>query len=191
MYPKLTRPDRKFNAAGEFSIGVRMSEADAADLIEALSADLEEAYKRFCADEGKKKLKRSEHLPWKIVEDDAGEATGDIMFKGKMTHRVEPKNGDPFEQTPSVFDAAGNPMSDTVGGGSIVRMNAEVYAWYTAALGVGISLRLRAVQVIELVAPGGNAESYGFEAEDGFVTAPTSEPAATTADGGGDDSEEF
>ena len=54
-------------------------------------------------------------------------------------------------------------------------MSVELATWYVPALGFGYSLRLRAVQVIELVEYSGgggadNAESFGFgEVKGGFV----------------------
>ena len=38
-----------------------------------------------------------------------------------------------------------------------------------AAIGAGITLRLRAVQIICLVESGGTAESFGFDEEEGYA----------------------
>ena len=53
-------------------------------------------------------------------------------------------------------------------------MSVDLATWYVHALGFGYTLRLRAVQVVELVeysgASGDNAESFGFDqVKGGFV----------------------
>jgi len=54
-----------------------------------------------------------------------------------------------------------------------MKVSAELMPWYTAMAGAGVSLRLRAVQITELVEGGaGSAEGYGFDkVEGGFVAA--------------------
>ena len=56
-----------------------------------------------------------------------------------------------------------------VWGGSQIKVSAELIPYYTQMVGAGISMRLRAAQVIELVEGGSNSEGYGFKKEDGYV----------------------
>jgi hypothetical protein len=71
-----------------------------------------------------------------------------------------------------LFDAKGKPLSKDIkiGGGSKMKVSYEILPYYTAIAGAGISLRLKAVQVIDLVeySSGGSGESYGFGKEDGY-----------------------
>ena len=56
-----------------------------------------------------------------------------------------------------------------VGGGSKVKMAIKPYTWYSPSLGFGVSLQLKALQIIELVAPsasGAGASSFGFTSEE-------------------------
>jgi len=50
-----------------------------------------------------------------------------------------------------------------------VKVAFQLNPFYTAQIGAGIGLRLKAVQVIDLIEPqGGSASSYGFGEEDGY-----------------------
>lgn len=52
--------------------------------------------------------------------------------------------------------------------------------FFVAALGAGVSLRLQAVQIIELVQGGERtAASYGFEDEEGYTAEPEDLPFST------------
>ena len=110
-----------------------------------------------------------------------------------MKARVKPKNGDEFEQAPKLFDAKQNELDRkkvSVWGGSKMKVNFEVVPYMAAATkSAGITLRLRAVQVIELVSGGGgNAESYGFGEEEGYANeAPFSDASDETTGGAGAD----
>ena len=58
-----------------------------------------------------------------------------------------------------------------IGSGSILKMAVEVNTWFVPSQGFGYTLRLRAVQVLDLVEYGGGGDgSFGFGAEaDGYV----------------------
>ena len=59
---------------------------------------------------------------------------------------------------------------ESIWGGSVLRISADLIPFYVAAVGAGVSLRLKAVQIIDLKTGGGaGAESYGFEATKGYV----------------------
>ena len=78
------------------------------------------------------------------------------------------KTGETWKNTVKLFDAKGKPTKVKVGGGSRIRVSAEINPYYTPTIGAGVSLRLKAVQIEELM-QGGDATSYGFdEIEDGF-----------------------
>lgn len=175
-WPKLNEPDTKFDAKGVYSVQLRMPEADAAAMI----ADLTSQYESYYADqvkEAKKKLKRCD-FPWSEVTNDAGNPTGEVEFRFKMVAKIETKDGRSIEQRPILFDAKMRPMNDRVGGGSIIRVGFEPHLWFVPATGVGLSLRLKAVQVLELREGGGRtAADFGFSEEEGFETAFADEEA--------------
>lgn len=182
IWPKLNEPDRKFQPEGVYEVTLRLPESEADVLIAKFMEVHAESYRVICSKEGKKALKKAA-LPWKPAEDwdketeSKVEKPGFIDFKFKMKAKVTPRNGKSWEQRPALFDAKLNPLpvdSDPVGGGSIIRISTEVYCWYSASLGFGLTLRPKAVQVLELKTYTTDSGSHGFEAEDGFtVSAPS------------------
>lgn len=162
-YPWITKPDTKFNADGEYSIALTLRDDDAAIstlLNEALEKSVEKA-----KEENKGKKIKSADSP--VVENE----DGSITLKFKLKAKVTPKNGEPFEQRPALFDAKNKPLGKDIkiGGGSKVKVAYEIIPFYTALVGAGVSLRLKAVQVIDLVEySGGDGGSYGFGQEDGY-----------------------
>ena len=167
-YPHLLEPDRKFNQKGIYCVELVLDGEDAEKLTAQIEGWYEEAYALMCKREEKKKLKRAA-LPMAAVEDANGEETGGTAYRFKMKALVETRDGRSWEQRPDLFDSDGKPMKDNIGPGSLIRVAGEVYPWYSATLGVGISLRLKAVQVLELsVGAGGSAEGYGFDKEEGY-----------------------
>jgi hypothetical protein len=66
-----------------------------------------------------------------------------------------------------------DPMKTNIGAGSMLKVAFEVHRFYVALLGAGVSLRLRAVQVLNLVEPtSSDAEAYGFVEEEGYEATP-------------------
>lgn len=184
IFPKLNEPDRRFKAEGEYKVTLRLPDAEAKPMIERINAIRKEAYNEECKKNGNKKLKLAA-VPWAPATnwDKETESKVDLPgftdFKFTLKAQVTTKAGKSWEQRPALFDAKLNPIpedSDPIGGGSVIRVNAEVYPWYTASLGFGISLRCRGVQVIELKTYGGSkdATAFGFSAEDGFAAAASS-----------------
>lgn len=174
QYPYLTKPDTKFNPDGEYKISVEIPGAAAQDIVTFLDEQFEASVAKAKKENPGKKIKEGD-VPYS-VDDDSGKVTVRFKLKAKVT----PKMGDPFEQRPALFDAKGKPIgADTkIGGGSKVKVAYELVPYYTAIAGAGISLRLKAVQVIDLVefSGGASSEAYGFGEEEGYEAEDT--PAA-------------
>ena len=194
-YPYLTNPDTKFNPDGEYKVSLIVAGDDASKAIDFLTEKHNASVAQAKKENAGKRVKEGE-LPF-IENDD-----GTVTFKFKMKAKVTPKKGDPFEQKPALFDAKGKPLTGEpkIGGGSTIKVSYEVVPYYTAIAGAGVSLRLKAVQIIELkeYSGGGNAESYGFGEEEGFEADdedndPPFDTDKTTAGGdtGGADEEDF
>lgn len=164
-YPHLTHPDTKFNPDGEYKVSLIVAGDDASKVVNFLTEKHKAAVAQVKKENARKRVKEGD-LP--IIEN----ADGTVTFKFKMKAKVTPKKGDPFEQKPALFDAKGKPLTGEtkIGGGSVIKVCYEVVPYYTAIAGAGISLRLKAVQVLELkeYSGGGDAESYGFGEEEGF-----------------------
>lgn len=183
-WPRLHEPDVKFKAEGEYSIKLKLSGAPAAELVTIIDEQHQASYetnkKAIAEAKAKEKnpKKRAEiperaDVPYKeLYEND--EPTGEFEFNFKMkASGVSKKTGKPWARKPGVFNAKGKPLSTEekakVGGGSVVKVAYEITPFYTAALGAGVSLRLEAVQILELKSFGDrSAGAFGFGEEDGY-----------------------
>lgn len=172
LYPKINEADTKFDANGKFSCDI-IVDADAGAEFKALCEELlEEYYSKVCADakkQGKKKPKLGVSSPVEVHDEDDGTYIIKCRRPAKV---VSKKTGKTYEFSIKQFDAKGAPCKVDVGSGSVVKCAVEPNFYDSPALGVGMSLRLQAVQVLELVEFRGSekAESFGFAEEDGSFT---------------------
>ncbi len=98
---------------------------------------------------------------------------GDIVFKAKTNAVIKTKAGDVIEKTMAVFDKKGKPMDEEmeVGNGSTIRLCMLLRPFYASATVYGIQLLLKAVQVLNYVAPAAgvvSADDCGFDVEEEF-----------------------
>lgn len=165
QYPYLTKPDTKFNPDGEYKISLEIPGAAAQDIVTFLDEQFAASVAKAKKENAGKKIKEGD-VPYSVDED-----SGKVTVRFKLKAKVTPKQGDPFEQRPAIFDAKGKPLQDAkIGGGSKVKVAYELVPYYTAIAGAGVSLRLKAVQVIDLVefSGGASADAYGFGEEEGY-----------------------
>lgn len=105
--------------------------------------------------------------------DENGNETGRVYVKAKAKAEGVTQSGKKWAFKPAVFDGTNTPFPEenppAIGNGSICRAAITAFP-YAAAIGYGVSIRLDALQVINLIEYNGkSAESYGFEAEeDGY-----------------------
>jgi len=174
QYPYLTKPDTKFNPDGEYKISLEIKDPTlSAPLVTFLDEQFAASVAKAKKENAGKKIKEGD-VPYSVDED-----SGKVTVRFKLKAKVTPKQGDPFEQRPAIFDAKGKPLMDAkIGGGSKVKVAYELVPYYTAIAGAGVSLRLKAVQVIDLVefSGGASADAYGFGEEEGYEAEDT--PAA-------------
>jgi hypothetical protein len=177
VYPHLNEPDTEFDKEGNYSTKLAIATEHVGELLEKLEEFSEESYKQHCMEQKKPKLKRHNN-PWDEEFDRDGQATGNMLFKFKM--RAKTRQGSDLR--PVVVDAKKNPMSDQIGAGSKMRVAFEARGWFVPSLGAGVSLRLRGVQIIDLVewSAGASASSLGFGEESGFETSNDVTPKKTT-----------
>lgn len=155
-YPKLTRPDTKFKAEGEYSTSLTMDKKSAQPLIN----QIEEAY----VEEFGQKAVAKANYPFKEDE-------------GKITFKFKSKN------KPKLFDAAGKPIRDgeelNVGSGSVLKVAGAISCRAVSGKNYA-TLYMNQVQIIDLVEFSGSP----FEAEEGGFVAeePASGFGADTSD---------
>lgn len=222
-FPALTKPDTKFNPDGEYKVGIilpadaintdpgkykgqgimAMLNEAANSVFEKTKAELEASLPELKGEKlakAKKALAELKlgDLPAKSEYDDDGNETGNIILNFKMkAQRKDKKTGQVKKMAPKLFDAQGNELTGGVDvwGGSIVKVAGSLNPFYVPGTNTcGVGLRLAAVQVIELRSSGGgDAASYGFGKEDGYVSdqEPAGAPTGDTDGGEEDETPEF
>jgi hypothetical protein len=183
IHPWLHKPDTKFEATGVFKVTLRLPADEATDLVqkirEVVKVKYAEAKEINAKNEanGKKSKEIKVAKPFHPVVGEDQEETGELDFVFKMKHIITLDDGSTREMRPVILDSHKNELNPVpeIRYGSVLRVNAHIdpYLQNMDQIKVGATLRLRAVQVIELAqAPGSNrsASSFGFEAEEeGFV----------------------
>lgn len=203
----INKPSTKFKPEGEYSVTLALP----ADVATAMQADFkklaDEAFAGYLNDEkdAKKKALLAKYtvvVPGSEDLNDAGEPTGRVAFKFKQVAVIKPKDPkkEAFEPKIGIFDGTNSPIPSgvLVGKGSEMKIAYEAVPYAMASKKeVGVTLRLKAVQVIKLVKYGGaqNASDYGFEADDnaesygGDGTDAPAEAGGSTTPGTGDGTE--
>lgn len=174
-YPWLTTPDTRFNEEGEYAVQLLLPEDD--PKVKALVKRIKDTYEEFRAtlDDPKKAKKRPESFGFSPDIDDNGDETGYIVFKFKAKTGYINKKGERVELAPPpLFDAKLKPLPDgmSIWSGTTMIINFTPSAYFQGK-NCGVTLRLNACQIIELVSGGASrdAGSYGFEDEEGFSVA--------------------
>lgn len=178
-FPKLNSPDTKFDADGVYEVRIALPDAEAKPLIDAaleVRARMKTLQEALRSDPNRE-IKLAPDVPWRQAKDRAKNPVPGMMefhFKMKATFKLKDEkeaDGRPKMGTarPLLFDAMNKPIDPKVTiirGGSRVKVAGTIASYYTDKLGVGVTLRLQAVQVIEL-AKDRDAASFGFGQEAG------------------------
>jgi hypothetical protein len=167
-YPKLIEPETKFTPEGHYKVTAVIPAEEAGPLADQLDA-LYEAHKASLkAQAPSQKFKAID--PSFGYEDIDGKPCFTISVK--MKAKGMDRDGRSWSAVPALFDASGAPVKDRealrgMWSGTTGRVSFEACPFYQPALGAGITLRLKAVQILKLVESGGSAGSFGFQEEAG------------------------
>ncbi len=167
VYPHLIKPDVRFNELGEYKVTLKVAKQDASEMVKEIEKSIEDSLAKAEKDNKGKSVK-SAPKPYK-------EESDHVFFKFKMkASGVNKKTQEKFTQRPQLLDSKKNPISPntSIWGGSIMKVAYQPVPYFTPMLGAGVSLRLKAVQVIKLVE--GKSDNV-FKEEDGFETKPEKE----------------
>jgi hypothetical protein len=167
-YPKLIEPETKFSPEGHYKVTAIIPAEKAGPMADQLDA-LFEAHKAS--------LKaQAPSQKFKAVDPSFGyeEIDGKPCFtvSVKMKAKGMDRDGRAWTASPALFDATGAPVRHreslrSMWSGTTGRVSFEACPFFQPAIGAGITLRLKAVQIIDLVESGGSADSYGFQEEAG------------------------
>ena len=163
VYPHLSKADVRFKAEGEYKVDLEVEGSEAEEMKTMLNSLAEQSVKQAQEKTGKKTIKKA-NLPFK-------EEDGKTIFKFKMkASGTNGKTGDNFKQRPALFDnelKPINPEETQIWGGSVLRVSYQPALWFTPMLGAGVSLRLKSVQVKNLVEGASQSDASGFDKVDG------------------------
>jgi hypothetical protein len=191
LWAKVFEPDTKFDPNGTYSIQVTIPEEEATGICEYLDKVVQDRFDEEVKAFPKKKNSLSTKAAYEPHYDKDGNETGLVEFRFKLKAKVQTRDGSLYDQKPIVVDAKRNPMdsNNLIGNGSVVKVAFEPIPYVMASTKqVGVSLRLKGVQVIELVEYGNGGASM-FDEEEGFV-AEKMEMATSPFDDGMDDTNE-
>lgn len=115
--------------------------------------------------------------PYFPETDKEGDETGNVCFRFGAKSEFKDKSGKVKPIHIGLFDTKKQPTTDEIGMGSTIKVAYKAVPWVNPRLEYGCTLRIIAVQVIELVAPGGGgADASMFDEEDGFEAETKAKP---------------
>ena len=181
MYPYLTEPvsfsqsEKKQlpDEDGTYLVDLVLNGKDAEGIMghidRALDASFEKAKE---VKKGSRKKPEKADAPYQEMEDDQGELNGNIRFRFKLRGKGKnPKTGKTWTQRPAIFNCKGvpYPSGTEIWGGSQIKVAFETIPYFMNSTNkAGVTLRLKAVQVIDLVTGGEKtADAFGFVEEEG------------------------
>lgn len=181
VFPWISKSDTRFDADGVYKTSLAVPFEEAQGFIAALekardafiaTLDVAQQQQYTAAPVYVDEMSRPKFEPDATDEEKAAikktflpEPTGNVLFKFKLNSKVTPRDPDkePFTQAPVVVGAAdGVAITEPVYNGSVIRVRGQIAPYTSAASKVaGLTLRMKAVQVIELVSGSGGGNS-GF-----------------------------
>ena len=143
-WPYLIEPDIEFNPDGLFHTKLSCKKSESVNIKKAIDDMIAQEVKKQHDQNPDKAIKKS--LPYT----EEGE---EIIFNFKMKAKGTRKSdGKPFTQEPNIVNADLTPFNkdQKIWGDSILKITFEPYAW-NMPVGIGCTLRIKTVQVLELV----------------------------------------
>lgn len=171
VFPYLIKPDTEFDSDGIYHTileidpdsEIKTNKGESVGTLEEfLTEARDEAIADFKKESGKKRVKTPD-APFGIYEE-----TGKFQVKFKQKARIK-VDDEMVDVKLAIYDAKGKPFKGkNLGGGSKIKIAFEVAPYGNNAIGAGITLRPKAIQIIELVKGGATASTFGFGEEEGF-----------------------
>ena len=144
QWPYLTEPDIEFNPDGLFHTKLSCKKSESVNIKKAIDDMIAQEIKKQHDKDPNKAITKS--LPYTEEGDD-------IIFNFKMKAKGTRKSdGKPFTQEPNIVNADLTPFNkdQKIWGDSTLKITFEPYAW-NMSIGIGCTLRIKTVQVLELV----------------------------------------
>lgn len=171
IWPTLIKPDTKFDEDGVYKTKLKANGPQAEAFRELIEKVQQEELERQIQDaEAKKKGsgKRVKLADLPLEEDEDGNLIFNFKSKAKFKDQ---KTGQMVDRKVALFDAKGKGLTHDVklGTGTVARVSCFVAPFYTALLGAGVTLRIRAVKILKLkeYSASGSADQFGFGDDEG------------------------
>lgn len=195
IWPNIDKPNTRFNADGVYEVKGAFTEEE----FEAIKTRLDKLLQQTVQEVHKvvPKAKKANVLtPYEEELDDNGDETGRYILKLKRNAAFKGRDGEMVHTVVQVFDPAGNRMKPVpgIGGGSTLLASFRAKGFYVPAIGIGVSLRLNAVQLLNLIPKGdggGSAEDFGFGTDGESFVQEVDPDLISGSDGSDEDNEEF
>ena len=161
-------PDTTYKAEGQYHVKLQLSGQEA----DAMRSQVDQAHANWKSEVNKTKGPKTyqEFMPYKVVLGDDGLEAG-IQFHFKMkASGVNSRTGQAFTQRPMVVgpDKAPLPTNIKIANGSTGKVAYEM-APYQHGASLGVQLRLRGVQVLNLIEWNGDSNGDDiFDVEEGY-----------------------
>jgi len=155
-------PDTKFKKEGEYKLIVRCkNDEETQEFINKIKTILKD-YKILKEKELGKDLPEAGY-PWEEVKVGENNSISNIEFTFREDGSYRSK-GKVVKTSIAVFDGKGEPYEGWVHKGATVSASADIVPYYNSKRGVGVTLRLKAVQFLKGSPPGKNyLKQYGFD----------------------------
>jgi hypothetical protein len=180
-WPHLVNVDPHESYGGDYSVQLLLDNesAEAQEFVAKIEQLRDEMHKQMQANMGRKKPWNTPHFPVTDDLDQDGNESGFYSVKLKSKGSYE-RGGQTIERKVSFFDASGQKIGNPAQAfGGEVPMGSKIAAAiqvapYQSGANFGVSLRIEAIQVIELGSSNApaSAEARGFTVHDGGFAAP-------------------
>ena len=159
IFPHLTEADTMFHPEGLFHVKLECPKAESEKIISAIRNGIAQEIKKQHDVNPNKAIT---HAPLPYEETDET-----VTFKFKLKAScVRKSDGKVFTQAPNIINADLTAFDETkqIWGDSVLRVHFEPYFW-NMPIGIGCTLRLKEVQVCELVTGGASTSKANFTVE--------------------------
>lgn len=171
-FPHLVTPSEKF---GNFETGLVMTPEEAQPFMEKIEAIVDQGFATFVKENPAKAKRARKVLPFSEEIDKEGNETGNIEFKFRVKAVTETKSGKTWNNKVTLLDSKGKLVKGVdPWGGTVAKVGIEMgdpRFPYSNPAGVGVTIRLRLVQIIELRTAGMDFDAtagFDIKKEDGF-----------------------
>jgi len=159
IFPHLTEADTMFHPEGLFHVKLECPKAESEKIISAIKSGIAMEIKKQNDENPNKSIKYA-NAPYEVIDE---KVVFNFKLKASGTRKVDGKT---FTQKPIISNADLTAFDDTlqIWGDSILRVNFEPYFW-NMPIGIGCTLRLKEVQVCELVTGSASTSKADFVVE--------------------------